>query len=363
LSVAHPTSRIDPVPDAGAAGADTVLVGLTVVRFLAAFWVFLFHFNLRIPLDPGPVERIIANGALGMPLFFMLSGFVLAHRYHDRYEGFNAFCRARVARIYPAYLLSIVVALPFVMATKGTDLATLLFVIPVDLLLLQAWFPNLFRFWHHGGTWSISVEFFLYASFPLLRSIGQLTTRNILLVCIGSTLLAASFASSLRIGASADLPFPVFYSVPIYSLPAFAIGIALAALHRRGFRGFALAPLLLALVLAVAGHHNHRYAGLNFVTLPLIAASLLFAARVAATGPATLLVNRVTIYLGDISYPFFLFQIPLLMVLEYQIEVARSLPATLVFMLMLALNVALAAACHHRVEPWGRRLILRRWKV
>ena len=97
MSLAPATTRVGPVPDTGPAGADTVLVGLTVVRFLAAFWVFLVHFELRIPLDPGPVERIIANGALGMPLFFMLSGFVLAHRYHDRYEGFNAFFRAENA--------------------------------------------------------------------------------------------------------------------------------------------------------------------------------------------------------------------------------------------------------------------------
>lgn len=44
-----------------------------------------------------------------------------------------------------------------------------------------------------------------------------------------------------------------------------------------------------------------------------------------SVGAATLLVSRLTIYLGDISYPLFLFQIPLLMVLEYQIETARSL--------------------------------------
>jgi hypothetical protein len=28
------------------------------------------------------------------------------------------------------------------------------------------------------------------------------------------------------------MPFPVFYSVPIYSLPIFATGVALSELHR-----------------------------------------------------------------------------------------------------------------------------------
>ena len=343
-----------------------MLDGLTVVRFVAAFWVFLFHFDLRIPIDvPTPIERVISNGALAMPVFFMLSGFVLAHRYQDSYGGFNQFLRARVARIYPAYFVSVVAALPFAMVQKGADTATVLFTLPVDLLVLQAWYPNLYAYWHHAGTWSISVEFFLYAAFPLLLPLARLSTRALVYFCIACTLLAASFIPSLRLGVSAELPFPVFYSVPMFSLPAFIFGVCLAELRRRGFRGSMAAPLALGLVLGFGGDYNTRYAGLNVVTLPLIAASLLFAARLGSeTGWLTrLLVNRFTIYLGNISYAFFLFQMPLLMLLEYNLVAIREHPALAVFATMLALNIALAAISHRWIEPWGRDLIIRHWKV
>jgi peptidoglycan/LPS O-acetylase OafA/YrhL len=343
-----------------------MLDGLTVVRFVAAFWVFLFHFDLRIPIEvPTPLERVISNGALAMPVFFMLSGFVLGHRYQEAYKGFGSFMRARVARIYPAYLVSIVAALPFALTQKGADLATVLFMIPVDLLVLQAWYPSLYSYWHHAGTWSISVEFFLYAAFPLLLPLARLPTRSLLYVCAGSTLLAASFVPSLRLGVATDMPFPVYYSVPMYSLPAFIIGVSLAELRRRGWGGWGAAPLLLGLVLGFGGDYNTRYAGLNLVTLPLIALSLLFAARLSSEGgwAGRLLLNRGAVYLGQISYAFFLFQLPLLMVLEYNLQAIRAHPGWAVFMVMLALNLTLAAISHRWVEPIGRQLVLRHWKA
>ena len=339
------------------------LDGLTAVRFYAALWVFLFHFNIRLPLPWGKhALRVIENGALAMPVFFMLSGLVLAYRYRDTYAGFSLFFRARVARIYPAYILGVVLCLPFLASLPGFDAATGFFLVPVDLLLLQSWFPNLWHFWHHAGTWSISVEFFLYASFPLLLGMSALSTRALLTICAACVVLASSWVPSLGVGASNDVPFPIFYSMPLYSLPTFGIGVVMAELHRRGFRGSGWAPLVLLLVLAWIGYRNDRYAALNAVVLPLVALTLLFAANyVRGTGVARLFINRATIYLGDISYAFFVYQIPLLLALEHWIEPARAVALWLLLGGLLGANLLLAALSHHWLEPWGRRLIVRRW--
>ena len=109
-------------------------------------------------------------------------------------------------------------------------------------------------------------------------------------------------------------------------------------------------------MLAVAGNYNTRYSGLNFIVLPLVALSLLFAARYRGS----VLVNRVSMYLGDISYAFFVYQIPLLLAFEHWIAVARAFPVLLVGAVMLAANLLLAALSHEWIEPWGRRLIVRR---
>jgi peptidoglycan/LPS O-acetylase OafA/YrhL len=246
-------------------------------------------------------------------------------------------------------------------STPKADAATSFLLIPIDVLLLQSWYPNLWAFWHHAGTWSISVEFFLYAAFPVLLALNRLTSRELIAACCASTLLASSWIPSLGVGASSDLPFPVFYSVPIYSLPIFVVGVALSELHRRGFRGSMMAPVLLFAILAFAGHRNTRHAGLNFIMLPLIALTLLFAARGAGNIISRLLVNRLTVYLGDISYGVFVYQIPLLLALDHYIYMSRILPAWQLAGAMLLCNIGLAAISHRWIEPWGRRLVVKHW--
>ena len=62
------------------------LPALTGLRFVAAFWVVLYHFfrplQLGIPM-PARIESIFQSGFCGVGLFFALSGFVLSYVYGD----------------------------------------------------------------------------------------------------------------------------------------------------------------------------------------------------------------------------------------------------------------------------------------
>lgn len=94
---------------------------LDPMRGVAAMWVFTFHytfsesFRLRLPwLSP-----IFQSGHLGVPMFFVISGYCLmaAVRLAARDgESVGAFLRRRSLRIYPPYWLSVAVvaSLPFV---------------------------------------------------------------------------------------------------------------------------------------------------------------------------------------------------------------------------------------------------------
>src|ERR1700722_13625137 len=86
---------------------------LTGARFIAALLVVCFHF---VPHAPTWMNSIIRNGYLGVPFFFVLSGFILTYNYasdSQRQIGARSFWVARFARIYPIYLVSLVLSLPF----------------------------------------------------------------------------------------------------------------------------------------------------------------------------------------------------------------------------------------------------------
>lgn len=103
-------------------GADR-FVALDGLRGLAAIAVLVLH--LALPVGDG---RLLPSAYLAVDLFFMLSGFVLAHAYQWRLGagfGFGAFACARVIRLYPIYLVGVVIGATLIAALMTNDLITL----------------------------------------------------------------------------------------------------------------------------------------------------------------------------------------------------------------------------------------------
>src|SRR5215472_14129748 len=83
------------------------------LRGVAALAVLLYHFNIFF-LPQARVTDIVPfvkSAYLAVDLFFLLSGFVMAHVYgrllsSDRRAHWLLFAKARFARIYPLFALS-----------------------------------------------------------------------------------------------------------------------------------------------------------------------------------------------------------------------------------------------------------------
>src|SRR5262245_35048532 len=126
---------------------------LTGLRFLAALHVVVFHFGQK--RFHGLVGGLVSSGYTAVSLFFVLSGFVLAYTYGQRHAGRGldrrTFWVARFARIYPLYVLALVIALPFYLrdGRPGGWLEPLLVV-----CLAQAWLPGAAVAWN-GPAWSL----------------------------------------------------------------------------------------------------------------------------------------------------------------------------------------------------------------
>lgn len=83
---------------------------LDLLRFAAAAAVLVFHFYVLLPGDTGVQQAIAAAaqfGFLGVPLFFMISGFVILWTAFNRSPG--QFVLARLCRLYPSYWVCVLI--------------------------------------------------------------------------------------------------------------------------------------------------------------------------------------------------------------------------------------------------------------
>lgn len=147
---------------------------LTSFRFIAALLVFIWHTHIFA----GALD-VYQLGYVGVGFFYLLSGYILTYVYFSKLQHFNIgaikkFYFARIAKLFPVHILTFIIAVPLYLSS-----AQLLFpehttfkVIGAalsNLTLVQAWFPsNGVHFSFNGVAWSISVELFYYALFPLL---------------------------------------------------------------------------------------------------------------------------------------------------------------------------------------------------
>jgi peptidoglycan/LPS O-acetylase OafA/YrhL len=141
---------------------------LTFTRYIAALTVVFFHFGREaFPANIPWLNPLITAGPIAVCYFFVLSGFIMAVAYysptHPKPLNKGRYWVARLARIYPVYL----VALLFMIADsfrKGTFDG---FAAVLNLSMLQAWVPGGYPLSYNSPGWSLSVEAFFYLTFPL----------------------------------------------------------------------------------------------------------------------------------------------------------------------------------------------------
>jgi peptidoglycan/LPS O-acetylase OafA/YrhL len=151
--------------------AKNRLDALTGLRFLAAAAVALAHLP-RLHLDPSvplTARRLFMEGGAGVPFFFVLSGFVLAYSYHDRLarpsgRELARYALSRVARLWPVYLLSVALIALWPVGPAPSSVGAVV----ANLALVQVWPPTTeVPVSLNPVAWSLSVEVFFYLALPL----------------------------------------------------------------------------------------------------------------------------------------------------------------------------------------------------
>lgn len=351
------------------------ILALTGLRFIAAFYVFIFHINIRWPVTDGKfLKNILGQGAVGMSLFFILSGFVLAYRYADGKTSIKSYLVNRFARIYPIYLLAALVTLPWIGLSFGEGstfdiykaVAQGMLLVLANIFLIQAWFPQFFDYWNDGGSWSISVEAFCYVLLPfILPILIKLPAKRLFFVFITCYVLAIipGLVGFIFPGA----PRGVYYSMPIYRLPEFMIGICSYLSLRTGwankFKGSQQIFFLIIVIIYLGyfGSSIPNYIGHNWIVVPFIAFMILSLSN-GENFLVSFLSHSIFVWLGKISYCFYSFQaLVILSLINYHDQIVGFIPVLisnkffLVFALLFLLMIS--ALAYYLVEEPARRRV------
>ncbi|MFD2933278.1 acyltransferase family protein [Spirosoma flavum] len=186
---------------------------LTGLRAIAAYLVFLHHYN---PATPGSfANRLFAQGYIGVSMLFVLSGFLIYHRYADGYFkhkswSWRNYLHNRFARIFPLYALLLLVTVG-VNAMLGHTMSWPL--LALNLTVTKGFFDT-YKFSGIAQSWSLTVEVCFYLSAPFLFAALQrwgifLLTAS--LVIIGAVLRATVGEAAWK-GLFGSLPFVAFYT-------------------------------------------------------------------------------------------------------------------------------------------------------
>jgi peptidoglycan/LPS O-acetylase OafA/YrhL len=314
---------------------------LNGLRFLAALYVVVFHYSTRVdvyPIVPVIIRNLIDEGPSAVSFFFILSGFVLAHRHlptDSHFETASAFYWARFIRLYPTYLLSFLLFLPiaiqrYLLTSNGSR--TFILSALLSCLMLQSWTP-LAQAWN-GPSWSLSVEAFMYFMFPLIGfGLARLPLRKTILVLFVLWLmpsgLAVAYVEHWIPGRTWHL---YMTNNPLLWVPLFVMGICASRMVPAWMK---IAPnkanilttlAFIALMLAYLAW-PHRF-GDVLVTggiAPLLVALILFSTRI--TGRITKLLGGTLLgKLGDASYAIYILQAPLWHCWQPLTNYARQVP-------------------------------------
>jgi len=143
---------------------------LTGIRALGAFLVFFVHFR---PIGtPVLLDRVATAFYITLSMFFVLSGFAIAHRYQQSVRLTRGWWRDyfwhRAARIYPTYLLLNTAALARVYwPIPAGKLGNSLLLIFLSESMLRG-FSNTLKYVGVPQGWSLTPEECFYVSLPFL---------------------------------------------------------------------------------------------------------------------------------------------------------------------------------------------------
>jgi peptidoglycan/LPS O-acetylase OafA/YrhL len=332
---------------------------LTFTRFVAAISIVVYHFGMVLfPFRTDAFSFLFRQANLGVSYFFILSGFVMIIAYGGNGNSHidrKKYYLSRIARIYPVYFIALfLLFVYYIVRSKPVDAVGY----AMNLFVIQSWFPP-YPLTGNGPGWSLAIEFFFYALFPLL--FNKIYSRFKLPLLAVSILLFWVFSQvifNLLINSSFYQGFPskshdLLYYFPLMHLNEFLIGnlggMILLKTSKSKMKNYDALLILLLVVLILLlrfplpwSYHNGLLA---IIFIPFV---LLLSRN---KGPITYLFKRrPLIFLGEISYGIYILQIPVYYWSKGFLKFTGIKNEYLLFFLPLLILIALAGISYEYME-------------
>jgi peptidoglycan/LPS O-acetylase OafA/YrhL len=341
-----------------------LLNSLTSFRFIAALMVFVFHMEV---LDQFNL------GSAGVQFFFVLSGFILAYNYHSRFISLSKssilkFYRARFAKVYPVHLLTFIIAAPVVILyfkPDGLYFIKLAVMSAINLSLIQSFFPNQGTYFNFNGvSWTLSVEAFFYLMFPFLLWLYtklKVTKNAIISTSIVIIVWALLFLMNANIDENNDFHKWILHIFPVARLFEFSTGIIMAMFfvkktHKPNVNKklFTIYELLSLASFAIALYFSVKLEvgivrGVYFVPIWCL---LVYTFAHQAGSFSKILSNRKLVYLGEISFSFYMIHQLVINYLNF-----FNLNSVYNFVICLGISLLLSVVMYQYYEEPMRKLL------
>lgn len=340
-------------------------------RFIAALIIVIYHY--RYASAAQSIEFVhwpIFNGVQMVTFFFVLSGYVNYLAYGGKPNSKNAFnlkrfIVSRVARVLPLYYFALIIALLAFSAVGKTPTSTVLW---LHITSMQAWIPEYAQTLNFV-TWTISVDVFLYALFPIIlywmhkqgTSFKQMLCINGLLYAVTQVVLS-TYLSQPDYPGEPSVAHNFTHNYPLFHLSSFMLGMLAGyyVTHHAKYlevmagNGFNVICFSILMVFIVLGKDINLAIGWTIETpssyAPLFA-FMLIAMSVNKSWLMRALEHRFFVYLGSLSYAIYILQI--LVWFIYQALIQPQLPqlsATEHLLLGVMMLLLVSALTHKLVE-------------
>lgn len=285
--------------------------GIEALRAFAALMIVIFHTIILVQIKtPEHFEFIKLYFDRGVPLFYVLSGFVLMYGYQNKLTdkpSIEIFYIKRYFRIAPLFysLLILWIIIQKIKYGNSTSLESII----INITLLFGLSPE-----HHQSIvwagWSIGVEFLFYLIFPLLALIIRNIKTSITFLAI-SILISSSFYN----GATLSNFGSYAYKNIITHMPHFLSGITAFLIWKKtGFikdknKSTILLITCITLIAITTTPEIQKFiTSQNLIRIDQYIWSIIFLLLILSTclHERRIITNKITLFAGKISFSLYL---------------------------------------------------------